>query len=429
MKKIAFHTLGCKLNFSETSTLARTFREGEYEIVDFKEPADIYVINTCSVTGTAEKKCRLAIRQAHHRNPDASIAVVGCFSQLKPEEIAKLEGVDIILGSNDKFSLPELLSDRFINTSAHQHISTSEHGQESFIPSYSSNDRTRSFVKVQDGCDYYCSYCTIPFARGKSRSGSIANVMDTVSEALLRGMKEIILTGVNVGDFGKNTNENFYELLQELNRISRVDRIRISSVEPDLLTDEIIELVASSQKLLPHFHIPLQSGSDKILRLMKRRYPVETFRSRVLKIKNLLPHACIAADVIVGFPGESDEDFMETYKFINSLPISYVHVFSYSSRPGTLASKLTDQVKGSVIRERSHRLQHLSDQKKNEFNESCRGLKVKVLFESDNHKGYMHGFTENYIQVKTPFNPALVNAIIEVDLAERSEDGCYLLNN
>lgn len=425
-KRIAFHTLGCKLNFSETSTLARSLRGDDYDVVDFKDTADIYVINTCSVTGTAEKKCKQAIKQAHHRNPDASIAVVGCFSQLKPDEIANLEGVDIILGSNDKFLLPEILAThQNLNTSAHRHIGTSAH-QINFIPSFSSNDRTRSFVKVQDGCDYYCSYCTIPFARGKSRSGSIAEVLDTVSEVLRLGMKEIILTGVNVGDFGKNSNEDFYALLTELDKINRIERIRISSIEPNLLTDQIIELVAKSGKLLPHFHIPLQAGSDKTLKAMKRKYAVEVFASRVMKIKELMPNACIAVDVITGFPGETEDDFMETYNLISTLPVSYTHVFSYSSRPGTLASKLTDAVHGDQIKDRSHRLQALSDHKKDNFYASCKGLKVKVLFESDNHQGFMHGFTENYIQVKTKYNKDLVNSIIEMQLHDWDDDGVYL---
>jgi threonylcarbamoyladenosine tRNA methylthiotransferase MtaB len=430
-KKIAFHTLGCKLNFSETSTIAREFREGDYEIVDFKDLADIYVINTCSVTGTAEKKCRLAIRQAHHRNPAASIAVVGCFSQLRPEEVAILDGVDIILGSNDKFRLPAILNSHQpisppVCRQAGQQISRSADQHIDFISSFSSNDRTRSFVKVQDGCDYYCSYCTIPFARGNSRSASITEVLDSVSEALKQGMKEIVLTGVNVGDFGKNTGESFYELLVALDTVNRIERIRISSIEPNLLSDEIIKLVAASGKLLPHFHIPLQSGSDTILMAMKRKYTAEVFSSRVLAVKETMPHACIAADVIVGFPGETEEDFQQTYNLIRSLPVSYVHVFSFSKRPGTLASNIKDTVPPALIKERSHRLQQLSDVKKNEFYESCKGSRAKVLFESDNHQGFMHGFTENYIQVKTPFQQELINTICEIELKDRADDGCYL---
>ncbi len=411
-KRIAFHTFGCKLNFSETSSIARDFREDEFEIVDFKEQADVYVINTCSVTGAAEKKCRYTIKQAHRRNPDAKIAVIGCFSELKPNEIAAFEGVDIILGSNNKFQLPQLL------LSAERIPLSDESANLLFIPSYSSGDRTRSFVKVQDGCDYFCSYCTIPFARGKSRSGNIAEVLVLVSNVLKEGIKEIILTGVNVGDFGRKNGETFFDLLKELNGINRLQRIRISSIEPNLLTDEIIGFVAQSRNLLPHFHIPLQSGSNKVLELMKRKYKKEVFESRVLKVKELMPDACIAADVIVGFPGETDDDFTDTLNFIEQLPLSYIHVFTYSERPGTKAVDLPFTVDSKTRNYRSQRLHELSEIKKNIFYESNKGRSVNVLFESDNHNGFMHGFTENYIKVKTPYNTVLVNEITDARLKE-----------
>jgi threonylcarbamoyladenosine tRNA methylthiotransferase MtaB len=413
-KRIAFHTFGCKLNFSETSSIAREFREGSFEIVDFKEEADVYVINTCSVTGTAEKKCKFAIKQAHRRNPEARIAVIGCFSELKPEEIAAFEGVDIILGSNNKFRLPEIL----LSDDSAGSWQSAVGSRLEFVPSYSSGERTRSFVKVQDGCDYFCSYCTIPFARGNSRSGNISEVLDLVSKVLKEGFKEIILTGVNVGDFGRKNGETFFDLLKALNEINRLQRVRISSIEPNLLTDDIIEFVATSRNLLPHFHIPLQSGSNKILKLMKRKYERSVFESRVTKIKAVMPHACIAADVIVGFPGETEDDFQETFDFIQKLPISYVHVFSYSERPGTKAAEMTNQVDGKSKSSRSQRLHSLSEIKKREFYESCKGLPSKVLFESDNHDGFMHGFTENYIKVSAPYNPQWVNEIVAVETTE-----------
>lgn len=418
-KRIAFHTLGCKLNFSETSSIARQFRTNEYDIVDFREQADIYVINTCSVTGIAEKKCKQAIRQANRRNPEARIAVIGCFSQLKPEEIKSLAGVDIILGSNDKFNLPSLLN-------AQKDSETRENGNKTFIPSFSSDDRTRSFVKIQDGCDYYCSYCTIPYARGHSRSGSIPGVLETVSEALQHNIREIILTGVNVGDFGRKTGETFFELLKSLAEVNRLERIRISSIEPDLCSDEIIELVAASGKLLPHFHIPLQSGSNTILRAMKRKYRREVFESRVLKIKEMMPEACVAADVIVGFPGESDSLFIETFEFLKKLPLSALHVFPFSERPGTMAVDLADKVPGHIKHERSHILHLLGAEKKDTFYKMSAGMNVNVLFESQNEHGFMSGLSENYIRVKTPYNADLVNEIIPLELICQDKDGVYL---
>jgi threonylcarbamoyladenosine tRNA methylthiotransferase MtaB len=417
-KRIAFHTLGCKLNFSETSSIARQFRESDFDVVDFKEEADIYVINTCSVTAMAEKKGKLAIRQAHRRNPDGKIAVVGCFSQLKPDEIKSFEGVDLVLGSNDKFDLFSIISEHHAEKPAGA-VNTE------FIPSFSSGDRTRSFVKIQDGCDYYCSYCTIPYARGHSRSGTIEGVLKTVSEALQQNIKEIILTGVNVGDFGRKNGENFCGLLQALDEINRIPRIRISSIEPDLLTDEIIGLVANSSRILPHFHIPLQSGSNAVLSAMKRKYPRETFESRVLKIKERMPDACIAADVIVGFPGENDALFNQTLEFIQGLPLSALHVFTYSERPGTLAAALNEKVPGEIKQHRSQILHRLGDHKKQEFYKNAKGKTVQVLFESENENGLMSGFSENYIRVRTSYKPEWVNQIVELQLNEQDEDGVY----
>ena len=416
-KRIAFQTLGCKLNFSETSSISRQFRDGGYEVVNFKDLANIYVINTCSVTGLAEKKCKQAISQAQRRNPNARIAVVGCFSQLKPEVVSALKGVDLILGSTSKFELFERL--QMDSSKVSQiHVDEKEGQLTEFVPSFSSGDRTRSFVKVQDGCDYFCAYCTIPFARGHSRSGHISQVLDMVSEVLRQGIKEIILTGVNVGDFGRKQGETFLDLLISLEEVKRISRIRISSIEPDLLNNDIIELVAKSHKFLPHFHIPLQSGSNHILSLMKRRYPREVFENRVLSIRSLMPDACIAADVIVGFPGETDDDFIETLQFIEKLSISYVHVFTYSERPGTLAENLTNSVPHAIRTERSRLLHDLSTRKKHEFYERCIGKTFQVLFESDNVNGFMHGFTENYIKVKTPFDPKMINQIVETKLTQ-----------
>ncbi|MCX6272311.1 MAG: tRNA (N(6)-L-threonylcarbamoyladenosine(37)-C(2))-methylthiotransferase MtaB [Bacteroidetes bacterium] len=419
---IAFQTFGCKLNYSETSSIARQFREGGYEVVDFRDKAEIYVINTCSVTGTAEKKCKLAIKQAHKSNPQASIAVVGCFSQLKPSEIKKMEGVSFILGSTTKFELFDRLTGNREETT---HLDTAEASNTLFIPSFSSGDRTRSFVKIQDGCDYFCSYCTIPFARGRSRSGSVSEVLDIVSDSLRHGIKEIILTGVNIGDFGKKTGETFYELLQALEEINRIPRIRISSIEPDLLSDDIIRFVSDSKRILPHFHIPLQSGSDHILKLMKRKYAASLFADRVLRIKELMPLACIAADVIVGFPGETEEDFRLTCELVETLPISYVHVFTFSSRPGTLAATLPYPVDSMIIKSRGHQLQQLSDIKKSRFYLENQGKTFNVLFESNNDQGIMHGFTENYIKVETPFDESMVNQIKRCRLIMPDIKGIY----
>lgn len=427
-KRIAFQTFGCKLNFAETSTIARQFREDGYEMVEYRDEADIYVINSCVVTGNAEKKCRSAIRQAKRRNPEATIAVVGCFSQIKEDELAKMEEVDILAGNEEKFRLAELL-----NKNPEPGACFSQVGDintsEVFTPSWSSGYRTRSFLKIQDGCDYFCTYCTIPYARGRSRSDTISGTIRTAKEIAALDIREIVLSGVNIGDYGKQHDESFYKLIQELDKIDGIDRIRISSIEPDLLDEEIISFVANSKKFLPHFHIPLQSGSDKILKSMQRKYKREVFAKRVIEIKEHMPLACIAADVIIGFPGESEEDFMETYDFLNGMDISYMHVFSYSERPGTKAAGLNGKITNAVKKERSRRLHELSNTKKAAFYEQNIGTKAFVLFESDHSDGFMHGFTGNYLKVKTIYKKELVNKIIEVRLERQDEEGVFIRNN
>jgi len=428
MKRVAFQTFGCKLNFSETSSISKSFLKEGFESVDFKEEADIYVINSCTVTGNSEKKCKTAIKQAHKRNPNARIAIIGCFSQIRPDELASMDGVDLVLGNNDKFKILDHLNNLEKNHSTETVVSTSDLQTDlNFHPSYSSGDRTRSFLKVQDGCDYFCSFCTIPHARGRSRSNTIENTLKVAKEIAASEIKEIILTGVNVGDFGKRNNESFFDLLKQLDQIEGIDRIRISSIEPDLLSNDIIRFVANSNKFLPHFHIPLQSGSKKILKAMKRRYTPSLFADRVSVIKEVMPHCLIAADVIVGFPDETEEDFQEAYEFIRDTDITYTHVFSYSDRPGTVASKSEVKVPPQIIHERSRKLQQLSNRKKLQFYNDHIGFNSKVLFESDNNAGFMHGFSENYIKVKTPYNPDLINKISEVKLTKIDTDGVFLI--
>ena len=422
-KSIAFHHFGCKVNFAEASALSRQFKDNGFQLKDFRERADVYVISTCVVTAVAEKKCRAAIRQAHHLNPEAKIAVIGCFPELMPDELKKMEGVSLVLGHSAKFALCEEV-ERLFNHSGHGSVFPAS---TEFVSSWSFGDRTRSFVKIQDGCDYYCSYCTIPLARGHSRSEPIGNVIRTVEEAVKAGVKEIVLTGVNIGDFGRNTKETFLDLIRELEMVSEIPRIRVSSIEPDLLNDAIIELIASSKKFMPHFHIPLQSGSDRILKLMKRKYNRELFASRIRKIRDLLPLACIASDVIAGFPGESEDDFRETYDFIEGLELSYLHVFSYSRRANTLAAGMPDPVQDKIKKQRSELLHQLSENKKNIFYLKNRGLTAHILFESDNSNGFMHGFTENYIKVKTKFDPRLVNQVVAVTLDILGEKLCYIV--
>ncbi len=425
-KKIAFHTLGCKLNFSETSSISRQFAEEEFEQVGFADRADIYVINSCTVTKNAEKTCKALIRKAMKTNPEAHVAVIGCFSQINPEELRAIEGVDIVLGNADKFNLFEHIKGLDKTRQDGRTPDVLVHEPEAFVPSWSSDDRTRSFFKIQDGCDYFCSYCTIPLARGHSRSNTIATTLETARSIAKTNMKEVVLTGVNIGDFGKLNNETFYEFLKELVKIEGIERIRISSVEPDLLHDEIIELVATEPKLMPHFHIPLQSGSDAVLKAMGRHYNTAGFASRVKKIRSLMPHACIAADLIVGFPAETDQLFEESMRFIETLDVSYIHVFTYSERENTRAIKIQGQASPAIRHHRSRQMQQLSDQKKYEFYLKNKGHKTQVLWEKDHNQGYMHGFTDNYIKVKTRYNPELINQIQEITLNHLDADGVYL---
>lgn len=421
--KIAFNTFGCKLNFSETSYISKKFNKDKYQIVNFSEKADIYIIHSCSVTANAERKCRFAIHQANKKNPEAKIAVLGCYSELRHDDLMKIQGVDLVLGNVEKYNILDYLENK-----KHQEISPDVNTTKIFHPCYSSADRTRSFFKVQDGCDNFCTYCTIPFARGRSRSNTIKETIKTANEIADTEIKEIILTGVNIGDFGRKNGESFLGLIKELDKIKGIDRIRISSIEPDLLTDEIIDFVAKSDKILNHFHIPLQSGSDKILKLMHRKYDRGFFLGRIKKIKALMPEACIAIDLITGFPGESDEDFQDTYNFLNNLELSYLHIFTYSERPGTVADKIKEKVNGKIKKIRSQKLHLLADIKKEKFCKNNFGLKSKVLFESDNIKGYMHGFSENYIKVKTKYNPDLINKILDVELNIIDKDGIFVYN-
>lgn len=427
-KRIAFHTLGCKLNFSETSTISRQFGIDDFEVVEFDEQADFYVVHTCSVTSTAEKKCKTAVKQAHKRNPEANVAVIGCAVQANPEMFRTMEGVNWVFGNQDKFRLGEVIKSQSSesHTYGHHESYVSEINKtREFIPSYSMGDRTRSFFKVQDGCDNFCTYCSIPFMRGRSRSESVENTMKVARKIAATELKEIILTGVNIGDFGRQNDETFLDLLTQLAQLEGIDRIRISSIEPELLNDTIIDLVSKSLKLLPHFHIPLQSGSDKILILMKRKYLREVFAKRVKKIKELMPDACIAADVIVGFPGETNEDFEDAYNFINSLDVTYLHVFSYSERPGTKALQMEGKVEEREKRRRSQLLHELSETKKNQFYTRQTGKIAEVLWESDNIKGFMHGFTGNYIKVRTTFDSSLINQITKVKIVSvNNDDSC-----
>lgn len=412
MKTIAFHTLGCKLNFAESSFLAGGFAERGYTQVAFKEKADVYVINTCTVTQVAEKKCRNAIRQANKLNPEAIVAVIGCMSQLKDKEIVQIEGVDIILGNDDKRKLIDLVENHKKNTAVENHVCDISR-LHSFYPSYSSSDRTRSFLKIQDGCDYFCTYCAIPYSRGRSRSGDIASAVACAEELAKQGKKEVVLTGVNIGEFGKQSGETFLELIRELDKIEGIERYRISSIEPNLITEETVDFCAASKKFLPHFHIPLQAGSNKILHLMKRKYDRELFAERVNYINCRMPHAFIAADVIVGFPHETTEDFAEAKDFIVSLPLAALHVFTYSERPGTPAADMPESVPMSERHRRSMELQELSDQKKETFYQANKGRKANVLWEADNEDGMMYGFTENYIRVGRKFDERYINEITE----------------
>ncbi|TAJ12159.1 tRNA (N(6)-L-threonylcarbamoyladenosine(37)-C(2))-methylthiotransferase MtaB [Marinilabiliaceae bacterium JC017] len=414
-KKAAFFTLGCKLNFSETSSIARTMREEGFQKVSFNEKADVYVINTCSVTEIADKKCKQAIKKAIRLNPEAFIVVTGCFAQLKPESISNIEGVDLILGSNEKFDVTSHLGNLSKNTTTEIHrgkiLKT-----EDFKPSYSMGDRTRCFLKIQDGCDYFCSYCTIPLARGRSRSNTIAKTVELAKKAVSEGAHEIILTGVNIGDFGKHQNETFFELIQQLDQIEDIHRFRISSIEPNLLTDEIIEFVAKSKKFMPHFHIPIQSGNNQVLQLMKRRYNRELFADRVKTIKQLMPHAFIGVDVIVGVRGETIDFFNDAHQFLSDLDVSQLHVFTYSERPNTQALKIDDVVPIPERKRRSHVLHQLSEKKLAHFYRSFLGQQANVLLEGAAHNDTMHGFTENYIKVEIPYDKQMANTIKQVQL-------------
>ena len=427
-KKVAFYTLGCKLNFSETATIARNFQDEGFDRVEFSEFADIYVINTCSVTENADKRFKSIVKQAQRTNSEAFVVAVGCYAQLQPEELAAVEGVDLVLGATEKFKITDYLNELTKNESAAIHSCEIEDA-DFYVSSYSVGDRTRAFLKVQDGCDYKCTYCTIPLARGISRSDTLQNVLNNAKKIADEGIKEIVLTGVNIGDYGKGEFGNkkhehtFFELVQELDTTEGIHRLRISSIEPNLLKDETIDFVAQSHSFVPHFHIPLQSGSNVILKAMRRRYMKELYQDRVLHIKSVMPDACIGVDVIVGFPGETDELFLETYNFLNDLDISYLHVFTYSERPNTHAATLSGVVPKSVRSKRSKMLRGLSAKKRRAFYESQIGKKRTVLFEGENKEGYIHGFTENYVKVKAPWNPELINTLHEVSLDKIDSDG------
>ncbi|MEY3437800.1 MAG: hypothetical protein RL265_385 [Bacteroidota bacterium] len=423
-KKVAFYTLGCKLNFSETSTIARNFEEGGYAKVDFEEIPDIYVINTCSVTENADKKCKQLVKKALKINPEAFVAIIGCFAQLKPVEISKIPGVDLVLGANEKFNILEHIEK--LQTKQEQAIVSYESIKktEDFIPAFSLGDRTRSFLKVQDGCDYFCTFCTIPLARGKSRNASISKTIAEAKKISETAVKEVVLTGVNIGDFGQNGDENFFELVQELDRVEGIDRFRISSIEPNLLSNEIIHFcLQESKHFVPHFHIPLQSGSNRLLQVMRRKYLRELYAERVAFIKSLRTDTCIGVDVIVGFPGETDAEFMETMDFLKDLDISYLHVFTYSERANTTAVKLGEPVPMSVRRERSKQLHILSDKKKRAFYEQNIGTFRTVLFEHEEDNGIMYGFTENYVKVKMAYDAQMVNTFQRIELTEIDRDG------
>lgn len=425
MKKVAFYTLGCKLNFSETSTIARLFEEKGYKKVDFTETPDIFIINTCSVTDNADKKCKKIVREARKISPDAYVTIIGCYAQLKPDEIANIPGVDAVLGAAEKFRLIELL-DGFQRSESPKILASDIGEARQFNNAFSKGDRTRTFLKVQDGCDYTCTFCTIPLARGKSRSNPIETVVSYAKEIALTDVKEVVLTGVNIGDFGLiegQREENFYDLVTALDKIEGINRYRISSIEPNLLHKEIIEFVSSSDKFVPHFHIPLQSGSNKILKLMRRRYMRELYKDRVAFIKERIPSCCIGVDVIVGFPGETDEDFLETYEFLNALDISYLHVFTYSERANTLASEMGNVVPMKTRNKRSKMLRNLSEKKRRKFYEENIGSQKTVLFEEDIEAGFMFGFTENYIRVKAKYDPVLINELKPVMLKAIGEDG------
>ena len=427
-KKVAFYTLGCKLNFSETSTIARNFEKENFERIGFDEKADVYVINTCSVTENADKRFKTIVKNALKQNEDAFIIAIGCYAQLKPEALADVNGVDLVLGATEKFKVTSYINDLTKNEVGEVH-SCDINEANIYESSFSFGDRTRAFLKVQDGCDYKCTYCTIPLARGISRSDTVENVLKNAKEISDKGIKEIVLTGVNIGDYGKGEFGNkkhehtFLDLVKSLDEVTGIHRIRISSIEPNLLKDETITFVANSNSFVPHFHIPLQSGSDELLRLMKRRYQRETYTNRVEAIKKQMPNACVGVDVIVGFPGETDALFLETYNYLNEMNISYLHVFTYSERPNTEAVIMDGVVPVNIRKKRSKMLRGLSVKKRRAFYETQLGNELTVLFENENKEGYINGFTENYVKVKTPWNPNLVNTLHKVKLTEIDDDG------
>ena len=425
-KKVAFYTLGCKLNFSETSSIAKSFNEQGFATVDFSDHADCYVINTCSVTDNADKKCRNIVRKALRTNPTGFVIVVGCYAQLKPEEIKSIEGVDLVLGAEEKFNALDHIGSLDKNESGIALYDKIGKVKE-FFPSFSSGDRTRSFLKIQDGCDYFCAFCTIPLARGRSRSNTVKETIKTAKEVALTEAKEVVITGVNIGDFGKGTAETFYDLVKELDQIEGIDRFRISSIEPNLLSDEIIDYVSTSKRFVPHFHIPLQSGSDNLLVAMRRKYLSDLYRNRVGLIKKLMPDACIGVDVIIGFPGETDQEFQTTYDFLIELDVSYLHVFTYSERDNTTAVRLDDVVPMETRNKRSKMLRILSAKKKRKFYESQIGTEHTVLWEATNEEGFMTGFTENYVKVQTPFDAAKVNKTEKVFLDKIDGNGNVLV--
>ncbi len=427
-KRVSFHTLGCKLNFSESSTLAREFEHGGYKRVEPSEPTDVAVINSCSVTEHADKKCRNIIRKIHRRNPNAIIAVTGCYAQLRPEAIAAIEGVDIVLSNNDKGDLYKRVVELKERGKAEVY-SCSVENLTRFFAAYSSGDRTRSFLKVQDGCDYKCAYCTIHYARGSSRNMPIADIVAEAKEIAAAGQKEIVITGINTGDFGRTTGERFIDLLRELDGVDGIERYRISSIEPNLITNEIIEFCAQSPKFVPHFHIPLQSGSTRILGLMRRRYTAERYRERIAKIRELMPDSFLGVDVIVGFPGEGEEEFMETYRLLEEVGASFLHIFPFSERPGTPAVDMPNKVQARISTERVSRLEELSAKLNRAFTERFIGTEREVLFESTNHDGLMYGYTDNYLRVSAPFNEAAVNNIcrVRLDSVDANGDVCATL--
>jgi threonylcarbamoyladenosine tRNA methylthiotransferase MtaB len=427
-KKVAFYTLGCKLNFSETDTIKRSFEAENFKSVSFDEYADIYVINTCSVTENADKKFKNYVKKAQKQNPNAFVAAIGCYAQLKPEELAAVDGVDLVLGTKEKFQLTSYLNDLTKSEFGQVHACEIEES-DFYVGSYAIGGRTRAFLKVQDGCDYKCTYCTIPLARGISRSDTLERVLENAAEISSKGIKEIVLTGVNIGDYGKGEFGNkkhlhtFFDLVQALDKVEGISRLRISSIEPNLLKNDVIDFVSQSRSFVPHFHIPLQSGSDALLKLMKRRYLTDLYTERVSQIKSVMPDACIGVDVIVGFPGETDEHFLETYRYLSELGVSYLHVFTYSERENTEAIDMDGVVPQEVRAKRSKMLRGLSSKLRHAFYESQLGTERNVLFEGENKKGYIHGFTENYVKVKAPWDPSLVNTMHKVILKSIDEDG------